>query len=71
MGSLDEPEKIRPLRQYGPESRMSWFATLLALPGEATTEEEEPELAARIAATSHQHPDHDTAVWPLTEGRGR
>ena len=22
------------------------------------------ELAARIAASNHQHPDHDTAVWP-------
>lgn len=71
MGSLDEPEKIRPERQYGPEGRMSWFATLVALPGEATTEEEEPQLARAIAATNHQHPDHDRAVWPLDEGRAR
>lgn len=69
LGSLDAPEKIPPQRQYGPEGRMSWFATLAALPGEVTTEEEEPDLAGRIAATSHQHPDHDTAVWP-PEGKG-
>ncbi len=69
LGSLDQPEKIPPQRQYGPEGRMSWFATLPALPGEATTEEEEPELARRIAVTSHQHPDHDTSVWP-PEGKG-
>ena len=43
---------------------MPWFASLATLPGEATTEEEKPALTTWIAATSHQHPDHDTAVWP-------
>ena len=64
IGSLDEPEKIPPLRQYGVEGRISWFGGLVALPGEVTTEDDNPELAARIAETSHQHPDHDTAAWP-------
>ena len=68
IGSLDEPEKIPPLRQYGVEGRLAWFGTLVALPGEATTEDENPDLAGRIATTNHQHPDHDTAVWPPREG---
>src|ERR1700681_3903816 len=58
IGSLDEPAKFRPQKQYGVESRLSWFATLAALPGDHTTEQDEPELAGRIAAPNHQHPDH-------------
>jgi hypothetical protein len=68
MGSLDEPEKFRPIEQFGIESRMSWFGGLAALPGETSTEDEDPALAARIAASSHQHPDHDTAEWPPRGG---
>jgi hypothetical protein len=65
IGSLDEPEKIPPQNQYGIESRLPWFATLMALPGDKTTEEDDPAMAAAIHATSHQHPDHDTTNWPL------
>jgi hypothetical protein len=64
IGSLDEPAKVAPAHQYGVEARMPWFATLASLPGEQTTEEDDPALAATIASTNHQHPDHDTAVWP-------
>ena len=64
IGSLDEPEKFPPQEEFGGESMMSWFDTLVALPGHGTTEEDEPELAAKIAASNHQHPDHDTAAWP-------
>jgi hypothetical protein len=71
IGSLDQPERIPPQNQYGIESRLSWFGTLANLPGDQTTEEEEPELTRRIAASNHQHPDHDTAAWPLVEGKGQ
>jgi len=64
LGSLDQPAAIQPRDQYGIEGRMPWFASLPSLPGDKTTEEEGGDLAARIAATSHQHPDHDTGVWP-------
>ncbi|CAN5299952.1 GFA family protein [soil metagenome] len=64
IGSLDEPEKVRPLHQYGVESRMPWFNELHLQPGEQTTEQDAPDLAAAIAKSKHQHPDHDTAVWP-------
>ena len=70
LGSLDQPAAIPPLHQYGIESRMPWFGTLATLPGETTTEEDVPDLAAAIAASSHQHPDHDTPVWPPA-GEGR
>lgn len=70
IGSLDEPEKVVPAHQFGIEGRLSYFATLAALPGEKTTEEEDPDLSAKIAASNHQHPDHDTATWPPGEGAG-
>jgi hypothetical protein len=67
IGSLDRPEEVRPATQYGIEGRLSWFAELASLPGDKTTEEDGPETAAAIRGSSHQHPDHDTAVWPPHE----
>ncbi len=64
IGSLDEPEKVQPQSQYGIEGRLSWFAALPTLKGDKTTEADSPELAPKIAASNHQHPDHDTEVWP-------
>ena len=64
IGSLDEPEKVAPQHQFGIEARLSWFGTLPTLPGEKTTEEDDPRLAGNIAASNHQHPDHDTDAWP-------
>jgi hypothetical protein len=64
IGSLDEPARVAPRRQYGVEGRLPWFETITHLPGDATTEQDEPALTAKIAASNHQHPDHDTAAWP-------
>jgi len=64
IGSLDEPEKVEPTIEYGIEAKLSWFGKLAGLPGDKTTEEDNPELATKIAASNHQHPDHDTDVWP-------
>ena len=64
LGSLDGPEKVEPKRQIGIEARMPWFGKLTSLPGDKTTEEDNPEFVAKIAASNHQHPDHDTKVWP-------
>jgi hypothetical protein len=63
IGSFDEPERIEPRKQYGIEGRLSWFGNLARLPGDKTTEDDNPELAEKIAASSHQHPDHDTIDW--------
>ena len=67
IGSLDEPERVEPVSQSGIESRLSYFSKLATLPGDRTTEQDEPEKAAAIHRTNHQHPDHDTAVWPPRE----
>jgi hypothetical protein len=64
IGSLDDPAAVPPSHQYGIESRYVWFETLPGLPGEKSTEDDDPVLAARIARSNHQHPDHDTAEWP-------
>jgi hypothetical protein len=64
IGSLDEPERVEPARQYGIEGRLSYFGKLSALPGDKTTEDDAPDKAAAIHHTNHQHPDHDTPVWP-------
>jgi hypothetical protein len=64
LGSLDEPERVKPEQQIGVESRMPWFSEICALPGDMTTEDDEPETAAAILKSNHQHPDHDTTEWP-------
>jgi hypothetical protein len=56
IGSLDEPDRVAPLAQYGIEAKSPHFDGLHRLAGEATTE--------TYANTSRQHPDHDTETWP-------
>lgn len=51
--ALDQPEQAAPTRQYGIETRMSWFDTAHLLPGEV----------AGPFTGSWQHPDHDTTDW--------
>jgi hypothetical protein len=38
MGSLDDPEAIRPGRQFGIESKVSWFDDIAGLPAKRTEE---------------------------------
>ena len=64
IGSLDEPAAVRPVIQYGVESRLPWFAQLASLPVRTTVEGEKAERLRVIARTKRQHPDHDTQVWP-------
>jgi len=64
IGSLDDPTVAKPVLQYGVESRMPWFGELAGLPTQTTAEGEGEAHLGEIAATNHQHPDHDTAVWP-------
>ena len=63
IGSLDEPQKVEPAFQCGIEGRLPWFGKLFGLPGDLTTEADNPDLAQQIAASNHQHPDHDTTSW--------
>lgn len=64
IGSLDRPQDFPPIVQVGMEGVVPWCASLPGLPDSGATEEEMPEQAVAIAASNHQHPDHDTAAWP-------
>ena len=68
LGSLDQPAAVPPTIAYGIEGRMPWFDKLMALPGTVTEDDGPREFYDEISASSHQHPDHDTAVWPPTPG---
>jgi hypothetical protein len=52
--------------QYGTEARMPWFPAI-ELPEATTQEDMAADRYAAIRNTSHQHPDHDTTVWPIKE----
>jgi hypothetical protein len=57
LGSLDEPAKARPTRQYGIESRVPWWRDLFDLPG--TTTADDPPPGGLEALVSHQRRDGD------------
>src|SRR3954454_21007340 len=57
IGSLDEPARVKPVRQHGIESRLPAFLELSGLPGETTEAGTPAEWLPRLA--SRQHPDRD------------
>jgi hypothetical protein len=66
IGSLDRPGEVRPVKQYGTESRLPWFGDLAALPGTRTEDDLPADLqAAKISA---QHADHDTGATARLDG---
>ena len=66
LGSLDDPARLKPIVQYGVESRMPWFSELATLPATESgkNEGDDPEICENIRRSNRQHPDHDTATWP-------
>jgi len=66
LGSLDDPAAVPPVIQYGIEAMLPWVHELGRLPG-VVTEADMPD-GALDRLVSHQHPDHDTAAWPPTDG---
>jgi hypothetical protein len=68
IGSMDHPELFPPKRQEGIESRIAFVPHLHDVPDGGTTEGEEGadnKWADAIRSSNHQHPDHDTDVWPV------
>jgi hypothetical protein len=66
LGSLDDPDDVRPTSQSGTEARMPWFSHLAALP-EKDADTESAEAVARhieLLESNRQHPDYDTDHWP-------
>ena len=62
LGSLDHPEAVPPVRQYGIEGRLSWLDRIAALPFETTDASMAPHRKQLLV--NRQHPDHDTdAGW--------
>lgn len=65
VGSLDHPEKVPPIIQYGNESRVPWYNHLNELPGTHPTYAVDPNgMLEKISRSNRQHPDRDTEVWP-------
>jgi hypothetical protein len=63
IGAFDQPREIPLAFQWGSESRLPQVEALLTV--EAYVSEVDDAASAALArATSRQHPDHDTAVWP-------
>ncbi len=60
LGSLDEPELIKPEAQSNLDSKMHWFGDLDCLPVEPEAAPDEN----RLPVNNRQHPDRDTAEWP-------
>jgi hypothetical protein len=58
LGSLDRPQDVPPVRQYGIESRLAWLDIVDSLPAEHTEQAMSAERRSRYA--NYQHPDHDT-----------
>lgn len=65
-GAFDDPAALPPTIQYGIEAKLPFTDRLYTLPGIRT--EDDVEAADFINdIVSYQHPDHDTAAWPLEE----
>ena len=58
-GSLDHPADLPPKKNFSVASRLPWIALLV--PGGLP--EVPPDGSRRIV--SRQHPDHETAEWPI------
>jgi hypothetical protein len=57
IGSLDHPEAVTPVRQYGCEAMLPSFTLLATLPGTRTEDDIPPEMMEKLK--SRQHPDRD------------
>jgi hypothetical protein len=67
IGSLDDPEDMRPTHFYGEEGRISWTAEIAGHAATVTGVDEPADHTDALRRTNRQHPDHDTAVWPPRE----
>lgn len=68
IAAFDRPDEITPVIQLDPAARLAWVNQLPDLP--APDASETPGKAVWYAGiVSHQHPDHDTDVWPKPESK--
>ena len=64
IGSFDRPEEIEITSQVWASARIAGFDRLHTLPARREDEPAYEAIVNAVAATNHQHPDHDTDVWP-------
>lgn len=55
LGSLDDPARVVPAKQFGIESRLPFIASIAGLPGTRTEDDVPAERLAKLK--SRQHPD--------------
>jgi len=61
IASLDDPSGVAPERQVWAASRLAWLDRVAELPSRDGDDPGYEDTVAAVAASSHQHPDHDTA----------
>lgn len=67
VAAFDEADKIEPVVQMAMSAQYPWLWRMDALA--VRDQESDPEYASFLATVrSHQHPDHDTEVWPPPGG---
>jgi len=62
IGAFDDPSVAAPTEQVNLNDKLPFFDGLTALPVRRNVPADLAEQ--RVGLVSHQHPDHDTAVWP-------
>ncbi|MHB1101321.1 MAG: GFA family protein [Devosia sp.] len=66
IGAFDDPTVAAPEIQVNPKDKLPFFDGLTELP---VRKQYSPKWVTFMAELeSHQHPDHDTNVWPPEEG---
>ncbi|MGV2049841.1 GFA family protein [Agrobacterium sp. 22-209-1] len=63
-GAFDDPAALPPTIQWGVERKIDFVDTLHTLPA-VPTEDDLTSVDYLTNLVSYQHPDHDTAQWPL------
>jgi hypothetical protein len=67
IGAFDDPSVAPPTRQVNLTDKLPFFDGLTTLPVRVAGDA--PAIDAfNASVVSHQHPDHDTDVWPPREG---
>ena len=65
VGSLNQPERVKPELQIGVESRVPWVSEIHHIKEQQTDQVLSADRLARVE--SYQHPDHDTDAWPAKD----
>ena len=65
IGSLDEPERVKPIIAYDAEAKVSWTDEAVHIQALKLGEGRTADWPfVKVRTTNRQHPDHDTDVWP-------